>query len=711
MTATIDLTSDASVAAEVIHTDVQEYWNRFQLTFALYSVSDRAIPSAYDGLKPGQRRLLYQMYLSKLVPGSKPSKSAKVCSAVSGNLHPHGDASVYGAGALLAAHYQRTRLIDGQGSFPRVQGDIPASPRYTEMRLSPEGYELVRELSEHSVKMVPTFDGEMVEPWVLPSRFPVLLVNGAVGIAEGYSTKVPAHNPREIIALCRAMLDNPELSTDEIVRILPGPDWGSGGTVVGTAGIREYIETGRGKMTVRGAAKVEGKDIIITALPSGLSSQGFQEKVRDAITKGDLPGVSDLTDLTDRRNGLRILISVKRGHDAKDVLNALFIHTPLEDSFAASLVALDMDRVPKWWSVPELILSFLELRDSVVLKRSEHRLEKATARQHLVRGLITVQEDIDAAVAIIRKSANADDARTGLMSRFGIDEVQADYVLSMQLRRLTSQDVLELQKEADALEKEIGKLNKLISSRAARKKVIDSDLAEMEKLFADKAYDRMTVIDTDATPLTGGDGGADGNGGGVHPSWKLNDQGIFGSEGTPLTEGIGWAAFTDGRIKVTDGKGLPKPGRDVLVAPDISALLVSGVAKEGEDLVLVTRKGKVIRIELAGINPQGVAGNGIAGVKLADGDDQVVAAFTVTDASHVLSISEKAYKVTEVSDIPRKGRGGQGVGFHLFVKGEDAILEAYESRTGFVVDGKSVPGAKRSKSTTKGSAVGWTRGS
>lgn len=710
MTATIDLTSDANVAAEVIHTDVQDYWNRFQLTFALYSVSDRAIPSAYDGLKPVQRRLLYQMYLNKLVPDAKPSKSAKVCSAVSGNLHPHGDASVYGAGALLAAHYQRTRLIDGQGSFPRVQGDVPASPRYTEMRLSPEGYELVRELSEHSVKMVPTFDGEMEEPWVLPSRYPVLLVNGAVGIAEGYSTKVPAHNPREVIALCRAMLKNPELSIDEIVKILPGPDWGSGGTVVGTAGIREYIETGRGKMTVRGTAKVEGKDIIITALPSGLSSQGFQEKVRDAIAKGDLPGVSDLTDLTDRRNGLRILISVKRGHAAKDVLNALFVHTPLEDSFAASLVALDMDRVPKWWSVPELILSFLDLRDSVVLRRSEHRLEKATARQHLVRGLITVQEDIDAAVAIIRKSANADDARTGLMSRFGIDEVQADYVLSMQLRRITSQDVLELQKEADALEKEIGKLNKLISSRAARKKVIDADLAEMEKLFSDKAYDRLTLIDADATPLTGTGNGDDGNGGGVHPSWKLNDQGIFGSEGTPLTEGIGWAAFTDGRIKVTDGKGLPKPGRDVLVAPDISALLVSGVAKEGEDLILVTRKGKVIRIELSGINPQGVAGNGIAGVKLAGGDDQVVAAFTVTDESSILSISEKAHKVTAVSDIPRKGRGGQGVGFHPFIKGEDAVLEAYESRTGFTVGGKPVAGATRAKATIKG-AADWARGS
>lgn len=708
MTSTIDLSNEAHIAADVIHTPVEDYWNKYQYVYAIYTLSDRAVPSAYDGLKPVQRRLLYQMFLNKLFPGTKPSKSSKTCSNVSGNLHPHGDASVYGAGALLAAHYQRTRLIDGHGAFPRVQGDVPASPRYTEMRLSPEGYELVRELTEHSVEMVPTFDGEMVEPRVLPSRYPVLLVNGAVGIAEGYSTKAPAHNPREVVALCRAMLADPSLSTDDIMGILTGPDWGSGGVVVGTEGIRDYIETGRGKMTVRGAVSIEGKDVVVTALPSGLSSQGFQEKVREGISKGDLPGVSDLTDLTDRRNGLRILITCKRGHEAKDVLDALYRVTPLEDTFAASIVALDMDRVPKWWSVPELVLSFLELRDSVVLRRSEHRLEKATARQHLVRGLISVQADIDRAVAIIRQSADATAAREGLMSHFEVDETQADYVLSMQLRRLTSQDVLELQKEAEALEKEIAKLEKLVSSRAARKKVIDADLAEMEKLFSDPQYDRRTILDLESVPSTR-ENGDDANGG-VSDKWCLNQHGVFGSEGTPINSGLGWAVFTDGRVKVTDGKNLPKPGRDVPVAPDITALLCSGVAKEDEDLVLVTRKGKVLRLDIHSWNPQGVAGNGIPGVKLADADDVVIAGFTATDAYSVLSVSERSYKVTAVADIPRKGRNSQGVGFHLFVKGEDALLEAHGSVSGFVIEGTPVTPAPRAKSTIKGSAVGWTRG-
>jgi DNA gyrase subunit A len=705
MTTSIDIVSDSSAAAEVIHTPVDEYWEKFNYGYMIYTLSDRAIPSAYDGLKPVQRRLLYQMYLSKLLPGQKHSKSSKICSSVSGNLHPHGDVSVYGAGSLLAAYYQRTRLIDGHGAFPRVMGDVPASPRYTEMRLSSEGYELVHELSEHSVEMTPTFDGEMLEPRVLPSRFPVLLVNGAVGIAEGYSTKVPAHNPREVIALCRAMLVNPKLTTDEIVEILPGPDWGTGGCVIGAMGIAEYIETGKGRMTVRGSAEIDDKDIIVTALPSGLSSAGFQEKVREAIGSGDLPGVNDLTDLTDRRNGLRIVITVKRGHDPQEVLGILYRVTPLEDTFAASIVALDADRVPRWWSVPELIRAFLELRDSVVLRRSEHRREKARDRQHLVRGLVIVQADIDTAVAIIRKSADVPAARAGLMERFEVDETQADYVLSMQLRKLTSQDVLELRREAEELAKEITRLEKLVSSRTARRKVIDSDLSDMEKLFSDDEYARRTLLDRDAIPVSRSEGE---NNGGVSGSWCLSENGVFGTEGTRLKDGLGWAVFTDGRVKVTDGKNLPKPGRDVPVAPDISKLLCSGVAAEGEDLTLVTREGKIIRLDISKFTPQGVAGNGVPGIKLADADDAVVAGFTMTDGSAVLSISEKTYKVTAGSNIPVKGRNGQGVGFHVFVKGEEAVLEAYESCSGFVVNGKTVTPVSRAKSTIKGSAD-WQR--
>ena len=273
MTAIIEQNPDL-----VLDQSADDYWNHYQLTFALYSVSDRAIPSAFDGLKPGQRRLLYQMHDSRLLPGNKPQKSSKVCSAVTGNLHPHGGASMYGAAALMAAEFQRVKVIDGQGAFPRIQGDIPAADRYTEMRLSAPGAALTAELDDHAVPMVPTFDGEWTEPTVLPAQWPVLLCNGAVGIAEGWATKVPAHNPREVMAACRALLKTPNMTDDRLVKLIPGPDWGCGATVVGTAGLREYITTGRAAFTVRGTVSVDGKNVVITELPPGVASNTVQEQ-------------------------------------------------------------------------------------------------------------------------------------------------------------------------------------------------------------------------------------------------------------------------------------------------------------------------------------------------------------------------------------------------------------------------------------------------
>ena len=461
MTATLDVPEQNPDL--VLDQSADDYWNHYQLTFALYSVSDRAIPSAFDGLKPGQRRLLYQMHDSRLLPGNKPQKSSKVCSAVTGNLHPHGGASMYGAAALMAAEFQRVKVIDGQGAFPRIQGDIPAADRYTEMRLSAPGAALTAELDDHAVPMVPTFDGEWIEPTMLPAQWPVLLCNGAVGIAEGWATKVPAHNPREIMAACRALLETPNMTDDRLMKLIPGPDWGCGATVVGTAGLREYITTGRGAFTVRGTVSVDGKNVIITELPPGVASNTVQERIRALVESGEMPGVADMSDLTDRRNGLRIVVTAKRGHSAETIREQLLALTPLESTFAASLVALDEDRVPRWWSVRELIGAFLHLRDSVVLRRSEYRLEKVTARRHLVAGLMTIHLDIDAAVAVIRGSDTVDEARQGLQERFGIDAEQADYVLALQLRRLTKLDVIELQAEAEKLDAEFAELTELVS--------------------------------------------------------------------------------------------------------------------------------------------------------------------------------------------------------------------------------------------------------
>lgn len=694
---------------DLIHDlSAEDYWNRYQLVFALYSVSDRAIPSAYDGLKPGQRRLLYQMHSSNLLPGNKPQKSSKVCSAVTGNLHPHGGTAMYGAAALLAADFQRVKIIDGQGAFPRIQGDIPAADRYTEMRLSAAGAALTAELADHAVPMVETFDGEWTEPVVLPARFPVLLCNGALGIAEGWATKVPAHNPRQVMAACRALLADPHLSDDALIELLPGPDWGCGGAVVGSAGLRDYITTGRGSFTVRGRVEVEGRTVVITELPPGVASSTVQERIRSLVDGGDLPGVADLADLTDRRNGLRIVVTAKRGHDPHQVRTSLLALTPLESTFAASLVALDADRIPRWWSVRELIASFLTLRDSVVVRRSEHRLERVTARRHLVAGLLLVHIDIDTAVAVIRASDTVDEARTGLCARFGIDDVQADYVLALQLRRLTRLDVIELRTEADKLDTEFARLTELVASPKARRKVIDAELVETATLFDAPEFDRRTVLDFDAAPV----GGADSEGPRErkpNPAWRLDHRGVLSdSHGELLSRGIGWAAWTDGRIKFTTGAGLPVRVRDVPVAPDITGLLCSGVLPEGAHLALITRRGKVLRIDPAVINPQGAAGNGVAGVRLAADGDEVIAALPITGAETeaLLSVSEKGWKITACTDIPVKGRGGAGVGFHPLVTGEDALLSTIVSPTGFTRNGRKVRAEARAKATVKSAPGG-----
>ncbi|UUO02015.1 topoisomerase IV [Mycolicibacterium novocastrense] len=706
MTATLDVPEQNPDL--VLDQSADDYWNRYQLTFALYSVSDRAIPSAYDGLKPGQRRLLYQMHDSKLTPGNKPQKSSKVCSAVTGNLHPHGGTSMYGAAALMAAEFQRVKVIDGQGAFPRIQGDIPAADRYTEMRLSAPGAALTAELDSHAVPMVSTFDGEWIEPTVLPAQWPVLLCNGAVGIAEGWATKVPAHNPREIMAACRALLKTPNMTDDRLVKLIPGPDWGCGATVVGTAGLREYITTGRGQFTVRGTLSVDGKNVVITELPPGVASNTVQERIRALVESGELPGVADMSDLTDRRNGLRIVVTAKRGHSAEQIRDQLLALTPLEGTFAASLVALDENRVPRWWSVRELIKAFLSLRDSVVLHRSEYRLEKVTARRHLVAGLMTIHLDIDAAVAVIRGSDTVDEARQGLQDRFKIDAVQADYVLALQLRRLTKLDVIELQAEAERLDAEFAQLTELVSDPEARKSVIDKELVETAKLFKGPEFDRRTVLDFDATPVTSG-GGDDGpRERKVNASWRLDDRGVFSDRhGELLTSGLGWAVWTDGRVKFTSGGGLPYKVREIPVAPDITGLVCSGVLPEGYHLALVTRRGKILRIDPAAVNPQGVAGNGVAGVKLAGADDEVIAALPVSCANveAILSLAEKSWKVTEVADIPVKGRGGAGVGFHPFVKGESALLGASISATGFVRGKRAVRAESRAKASIKGSGL------
>ena len=714
------------IAAEIIDTSVSDFWRKFQYAYVLYTLTGRSLPSVYDGLLPVQRRVLVQMSADKILPGTKPRKSAKVCGAVSANYHPHADSSIYNSAALMAATFQRVCLIDGQGSFACAPGDTPAADRYSEMRLSREGWALIEELSDDSVPVVPTFDGELTEPPILPARYPALLMRGSKGVSGGaWASNIPSHNPREILALCRAMLNGP-VTDEEMLALVPGPDWGFGGTVVGSeAGIISYMTTGRGQLTVRGDSHIEkatkgrGERLVVTSLPPDVQWGTFLESVRDFISSGKIDTIRDIENLSGRNHPLRLVFTPKKGKTAEDVRENLLSAKLLEKNFSPSLVALDAEGEPRWWSVKETITAWLELRDSVIIRRSESRLRSAAARKHTLDGLLVIQADIDAAVAIIRAAKNADEARTALTEHFGIDAEQASNVLSMRLGRLTSQDTLELEAEAGKLAKEIENLNGLIKSPARRKTLIGKELTEVEKMFADGSYDRRTRIEHETAPALSlhqrraAEG--DGNGAGVSPLWRLTEHGTFGSDGAEFVPGSIWAVFSDGRVKRTEGKGLPNPGREVPVAPDISALLTCGVESPDRDLLLITRRGKALRLDLSAVNPQGVAGNGVSGVKLGEvteedpTPDAVIGAFAVTDDSAILLASEAGHKVLAARDVPRKGRGSQGVGVYSFTKADRALYLAEVSDTGFLLDGKKATATKRPASPSRTPLGSWER--
>lgn len=697
-------------AAVIEETSITKFIENQNLGYVLYTIGDRAIPSAIDGLKPGQRRVLYQMHVDKIGPDSKPRKSSKVASSTTGALHPHGHSAMYGTMVGLAAPYRRVRLIDGIGSFGQSPGDQPAADRYTEVRLSTPGNELVRELADRSVPMVPSYDSETIEPVHLPVRFPPLLIGGAQGMAEGYATLVPAHNPREVMALCRALLADPDMSTPDMREVMPGPDWGTGGIIVGDdSGIDSYYDTGRGKMRVRCSYLIEGKDVIITEIPPGVGVPRLLSTIRDKATEGLIPGISDVSDLTDLDNGLRIVVTAKRGTNPEELAQTLLSETDLETTFAASVVALDRGKVPKWWTVRELIAEFLSLRDEVILARSQHRLEKVGEALVRARAVAAVALDKEKASRIILDSEDKTVAASEIASAFELSEDQGEYVVGLPLYRLTKADALAAIKRVDELNAEAEDLADIIGSADRRATIIDAELAETEKLFAGDEYNRRTYIAPEIAPVGGVAGDEDAGAIADLSRWKFDtDTAVLGDSGTNLVDGNTlWAAFSGGKVKTFTGKGLPKRLAVTPIAPDVSDVLACGILAPdaGKSLLFITSAGKALRVDPDAINPQGIAGTGVAGIKLAE-DDSLVTVLAVDDDDALLTVSADAYKVTAVSDIPTKGRGTGGVGVHI-LRGSDTGIWTAEVGGGFSVNGKTVSPALRAKATTKTPASNW----
>ncbi len=461
--------------------DVSEEMKGSFLEYAYSVIYARALPDARDGLKPVQRRILFQMDQMGLLPTRGHVKSQRVVGEVMGKLHPHGDAAIYDALVRLAQPFNlRVPLVDGHGNFGSLD-DGPAAARYTEARLAPAALDLVAGLDEDTVEYVPNYDNQFMQPSVLPAGFPQLLVNGSSGIAVGMATNIPPHNLSETVAAATHLLDHPEATTADLMRFVPGPDLPEGGVIVGLEGIREAYETGRGMFRTRAKVSVERitarrHGLVITELPYMVGPERVIEKIKENVSAGRLKGIAAVQNLTDRHHGLRVVVEVKNGFNPEAVLQQLYRRTPLEDSFSVNAVALVGGR-PRTLGLKEMLQVFLDHRIDVVTRRSRHRLGRYADRLHLVEGLLVAVLDIDDVIAIIRSSDDTESARSRLMVAFDLSELQANHILELRLRRLTKFSRIELEGERDDLRARIAHLEEVLASPTLLRGMVKDEMA------------------------------------------------------------------------------------------------------------------------------------------------------------------------------------------------------------------------------------------
>ncbi|PPF64493.1 DNA topoisomerase IV [Clavibacter michiganensis] len=471
----------------ILDVDVSTEMQDSFLEYAYSVIYSRALPDARDGLKPVQRRILYQMSDMGLRPDRGHVKSARVVGEVMGKLHPHGDTAIYDALVRMAQSWTlRVPLIDGHGNFGSPD-DGPAAPRYTEARLAAAALAMTDGLDEDVVDFVPNYDNQLTQPDVLPAAFPNLLVNGAAGIAVGMATNMAPHNLVEVVAGARYLIDNPEASIDDLMSFIPGPDLPGGGTIVGLAGIRDAYTTGRGSFKTRARVSIENLTarkvgLVVTELPYLVGTEKVISKIKDGVTSKKLAGISDVTDLTDRTHGLRLVIGIKTGFSPDAVLEQLYRYTPLEESFNINNVALVRGE-PQTLGLRDLLQVYIDHRIEVITRRTRFRLARRTERLHLVEGLLIAILDIDEVIQVIRASDDTEAARVRLIDVFELSVLQADYILELRLRRLTKFSRIELEAERDSLRKEIEELTALLGSPALIRRAVSSELdAVAEKL-------------------------------------------------------------------------------------------------------------------------------------------------------------------------------------------------------------------------------------
>ena len=484
-----------TVKENIVETPLNEEMSKSFLEYAYSVIYARALPDARDGLKPVQRRIIYQMGQMSLNPDRPYMKSARVVGEVMGKLHPHGDSAIYEAMVRLAQPFaMRLPLVDGHGNFGSLD-DGPAASRYTEARMAPAALGMNADIAENTVDFAPNYDNKLQEPTVLPAAIPNLLVNGGSGIAVGMATNMATHNLGEVVAAAKHLMRHPDATLEELMRYVPGPDWPGGGVIVGRKGIREAYETGRGALTTRSVTHIENvtarkKAIVVTELPFMVGPERVLERISEGVKNRKLDGISGAIDLTDRHNGTRLVIEIKTGFDPNAVLAQLFKHTPLQDNFTINNVALVNGR-PHTMGLKEMLQVWVDHRRVVIRRRSEFRRKKALERLHLVEGLLLAMVDIDEVIQVIRSSDDAEAAKTKLIAVFDLDEIQAQYILDLRLRRLTKMSRIELEAERDDLKRRIEELERILASDEALDGVV---IDEMDDAVAKYGTPRRTVL-------------------------------------------------------------------------------------------------------------------------------------------------------------------------------------------------------------------------
>ena len=665
------------------------------IEYAMSVIVGRALPDVRDGLKPVHRRILYTMFESGLTSDKPFKKSATCVGDVLGKYHPHGDASVYDAMVRLAQDFSmRYMLVDGHGNFGSVDGDPPAAYRYTEARLSKMSNEMLRDIEKDTVDWDPNFDESRKEPRVLPSRFPNLLVNGSSGIAVGMATNIPPHNLAEVINACVAVLDDPEVTISDLMEHVTGPDFPTGGIIMGRSGIRAAYATGRGKVVVRARTEFEefGKDrmrIIVTELPYQVNKRQLIKAIAEQVKDKRLEGISDLRDETDR-NGMRVVIELKKDANPQVVLNNLFHQTALQSSFGVIMLALvDNQKQPKILSLRQIIDEYLAHQMEVLTRRTQYDLRKAQERAHLLEGLLIAQDNIDEVIHIIRSAY--DDAKQRLMERFGLDDIQAQAILDMRLKALQGLDREKLQNEFDELQAKITYYQELLADPVKLRGVLREEMVEIRDKFGDKrkteiqdiadeidiedlieeetcaftlsnqGYVKRIPVDTYRTQSRGGRGVSAQN---------LKEEDYVKSLNIASTHDH-MLFFTDmGRVHHRKGYQIPEAGRTargtaiVNVLPleqgeSVTAMVITREFDENEFLMMVTRNGTVKRIPFIALKTN--RKTGIRAITLDEGDHLINVIRTGGDDNIVLATANGMAICFNENDVRPMGRDATGV--------------------------------------------------